>query len=820
MLKLTNVNKVYVNKKDKSKNVVALKNININFPRQGFVSILGPSGCGKTTLLNILGGLDTQYVGDLVVDGISTRRFKAKDWDAYRNNHVGFVFQEYNLIPHQNISKNVELVLSIAGASKIQTKQKSKKVLRDVGLDQRATDNPNKLSGGQKQRVAIARALVNDPELILADEPTSALDSKTSAQVMEILKEISKTKLVIMVTHNDELAKKYSSRIIRILDGQIQSDENLEENVEKEEFLKKLPENYKYGKSKMLFKTAAALSFNNLLTKKRRTILTILAGSIGIICLTVILGILRGSTNFAKDVYNTAFIRPVVIREVESDGNYSVVDSEKLEKELEDVADQEEEKAKSSTKIRNSDSLNEKARQVFEKSFKKPKKNKLTPDFWRYVLGLLDNMPGVIRGIKRDQFDVMPTFFCKRDGKYGLECGADFSELMYSNTLDSQFEFVGGKGHWPTKKDEVVIVLDRYNNLPQNLIDSLGIGKKQEFDVQEALGKEIGCFVEHNLLFEKNGGKFKRKQIGEINLNGSGVTKLKVVGVVKQKNEGESKAAKKRRFMFGENSLFDTPVIYSHELAEHIVKTIKNSEIVKAQKQSDTSVLEDGMSYEKHMLNQSPMGGNTIRNKEEFKQKLLSDLGYRESLSKISIFMKSPVDDEEKIMQYLKKFNEGKSQSFQIMLPEKGGYKRYAQDIKRMCIFIVLTIGLAALLSSLIMVALLEFISVLERVKEIGVLRSIGARKKDVSRLFKSEALIIGFFTGNFGVLVAYLFSIGLNQFIKSRYTNSINLIQIDVLVWLCMIGFSLIVTLLAGLIPAKIASRKDPVKILTGVNN
>lgn len=822
MLELKGITKVYYNRKDASKSVTALRKIDIKFPKQGLVSILGPSGCGKTTLLNILGGLDNKYDGKFIVNGVDTKDFKAKDWDAYRNNHVGFVFQEYNLIQHQSVTKNVELVLTIAGAPKIQRDEKTKKVLSDVGLQDKMMQQPNSLSGGQKQRVAIARALVNDPELILADEPTSALDTKTSAQIMEILKEISKTKLVIMVTHNVELAKKYSSRIINILDGEVKSDEDFEKSEEKEEFMKKLPQSYKYGKSKMKFSTAAALSYKNLLGKKRRTILTILAGCIGIICLSVILGIINGSVDFAKQLNNNALKRqPYVINRRKD--VHSVGDAIEDMNEAKRIADEEANEAEQSDEIRNPASAEKRFNEVVSKR-KNRKLNILNKEFQTHVLSLLDRFPTGIESIEIPRNERVKFLLKDSKGKYKQD-SYSFSEMPYSNTLQEQYDLMGENSRWPTKRDEVIVALDEYNHMPTDLMRSLGLVEKDSFKVEEVLGKEVGCFVPYNEMYiERGKDKFSEisteEELKKAYDNPNSI-KLKIVGVVKPKrDEGNSKGIHKKFRMFMTRHLtLNRGIVYTRELGDYIEENVKNSNIVKAQKESSEPVLASMERQNRFMFNDDLVAKKP--NEKEKMQRNLEALGYSENARAIYINIKNPVDDKQKIIDYLKTYNEGKSEDQTIELRDTEYSEQFVNDIRTVCLFLILTVGLASLIVSLIMVGILEFVSVLERTREIGILKSIGARKKDISNLFKAESLIIGLFTGLVGVGIGFLISIPLNIWVRTGYDlGNTTLISVDFKILIALTLFSLVVTLLAGLIPAGIASRKDPVKILTGSNN
>lgn len=830
MIKLEHISKSYYDKKNPSKTVNALKDISITFPKQGFISILGPSGCGKTTLLNILGGLDTRYEGNLIVNDVNTKTFRGNDWDSYRNSHVGFVFQEYNLIPHQNVSQNVELAPTIAGASKIEAKENSKKMLEYMDLQDKITQKTNTLSGGQKQRVAIARALVNNPEMILADEPTSALDTKTSQQVMEILKEISKNKLVIMVTHNIDLAKKYSSKIVNILDGKIQSVEDLEneEEKKKEEFLEKMPQNYKYGKSKMKFKTALNLSFKSLMTRKRRTFLTTIAGSIGIICLSVILGIYNGASDFAKDMSNKALTnRPI---RISSRRNYSSEEYrqyKKQKKEYEKEYRKLEKEARTSTKISNPEKKQEKLNEELKRMAAKKNKNyfnNLSSEYQQFILNMQDQNPDAIRAIAINR-NPNAIFVAKKDGKY-FNMGDNFAEMPYVKDISKYYDLVGNKGKWPQAKDEVVVTLDSANNLNRNVLAALGLDKRDDIDVEEVIGKTLATFVPLDNAYKKVEDSYhfvSPEELKSLCENGveNGV-KLKIVGVVKEKGKEENGLVKELSRFYMKTPILSEAVIYSRELGDYIYQNNQNSQLCKLQNSVDYSILtgpgekaktsDDIMNFYQNFYSGS--GGKT---KEEF----LMDLGVSKSASRIYIYLDNVEKYKEDIFKMLNGYNENKADKDQIQIPELSDMESMVLTLQSICFALLLTIGLASLLTSLIMISLLTFISVLERTKEIGVLRSIGARKKDISRLFKSETLIIGFFTGIFGVAVGQGLSVIINNWLANKAeVSKLNLVKIDIKVWLGLLAFSLLTTVLAGVIPAKIASRKDPVKILTGTNN
>ena len=694
------------------------------------------------------------------------------------------------------------------------------KYLANLGLQDKFLELPNNLSGGQKQRVAIARALVNNPEMILADEPTSALDTKTTAQIMEILKEISKTKLVIMVTHNIELAKKYSSRIINILDGKIESDENLESNEEEEKFLNQLPQNYKYGNSKMKFKTAAALSLNNLKGKKRRTILTTLAGSIGIICLAIILGIVNGSTKFAKDLNNEILkIRPLTITEHKGTRYGEVAFTEEDLKRIEEITEEEKKDSQNNKKIKNPNAINSRIENMLKK--KKINPNLLTPEFQQHALGLFNKYPNAIEAIKINR-NPGANVFIKKHNKYGLI--GEMQEIPNSNTLDSQYEFLNENGRWPTKKDEVVLVLDEYNQPYFETIEALDMKEKNDFNVNEVMGKEIAYFIPHNDLYKKDSsGNFSEStDYKSIIENSKDVVKLKIIGVVKPKEEIKNgKFEKSVKKVVRKKFPIKQGICYSKELGDYIYNSTKNSEVVKEQSKSTKSVLSTKKDEKEYYNDYLDKIMESSLSDEEKIDKNLNKLKYYKNAKSISIYMHDPVKHKDSIMEYLKSYNEGKTEKEKIEFQSEAESEKITGALREMCMVLILTIGLASLIVSLVMVGILEFVSVLERTREIGILRSIGARKKDISNLFKSEALIIGLFTGVSGSLIAALLSFPLNSFIRNvSGMESVSLINVDWKIFMGMTIFSLFVTLLAGLIPAKIASRKDPVKILTGSNN
>lgn len=868
MLELKQIKKEYISGNEK---LEALKGINIEFRKNEFVSILGQSGCGKTTLLNIIGGLDRYTTGDLIINGKSTKEFKAKDWDAYRNYSVGFVFQSYNLIPHQTILSNVELALTLSGVSKKERKERAIKALKEVGLGEQIHKKPNQLSGGQMQRVAIARALVNNPDIILADEPTGALDTKTSVQIMEILKEIAKDKLIIMVTHNPELAENYSTRVIKILDGVIIDDSNpyTEEDKKAEKEVKA-----KTGRTSMKFFTALHLSLNNLMTKKGRTILTAFAGSIGIIGIALIMALSNGVQSYIKKVEeDTLSSYPIIIQESSMDMSAMM---ELMMGEMEkDTSDQEE------GKIYSADVMND----MIATLSNKVESNNLT-ELKKYLEQQDNNISNNANAIKYD-YDLNINLY-KKDTSNGMirvnpstamnalgmgelieaqnnssiSSMMGSSSMMMSNTdaweelLDNQ-ELLQGQyqlqaGNWPKEYNEVVLMVDQNNQISDYTLYSLGLKDQKELKQKweaaqkgekiESASKTSYTYEELlNLSFklilnsdyyEKENGLWldKREDEKYMKQKIEQAEEIKIVGIIKKDEESVS-------------SNTSGGIGYTKELKEHVIQKTNETQIVKEQKEKpDTNVFsglkfptEDEIgNFDYNSLSttqkvaMSKLSSEQIAkmmetyaaNKEASYDKNLQKLGAidLEKPSSISIYPKDFTSKDEitkAIEQYNQdQRNQGKEENVINYNDMVGIMMKSVSQIINTISYVLISFVAISLIVSSIMIGIITYISVLERTKEIGILRAIGASKKDISRVFNAETFIVGLISGLLGIGITVLLTIPINLLIHAIAGVSVNA-TLPVMGGLILIAISMILTVIAGLIPAKMASKKDPVEAL-----
>ncbi len=854
MLRLENIKKDYITGDSK---VEALKGITLQFRKSEFVSILGQSGCGKTTLLNIIGGLDRYTSGDLVINGKTTKEFKDKDWDSYRNHSVGFVFQTYNLIPHQTILSNVELALTLSGVSKSDRRKKAIKALEDVGLGEQIHKKPNQLSGGQMQRVAIARALVNDPEIILADEPTGALDTKTSVQIMEILKKISKDRLIIMVTHNPELAEKYSSRIIRILDGKITDDSNpyTVENEEKEDRTTKAN-----SKVSMSFFTALSLSLNNLMTKKGRTFLTAFAGSIGIIGIALILSLSSGMQTYINRVEeDTLSSYPITVQDETIDMT-SMMTS--LMGEEEDTA-HEDEKVYSkntvtdmlstvSTKIQ-SNNLEEFKRYLDDESSEI--RNYTNAIQYSYNLDLNIYKENTNEESEDNFVQVNPSQIFSKLGM------SDMENMMIAETnvwqellnnpelLQSQYDVLAGK--WPEKYNEVVLVVDENNEILDYTLYSLGILDQDELeekyqkiqDGEAVEEEEQKSYTYDELLntkfklllntdyYEKDGDIWidKSKDDDYIKEKLEDAEEIEVVGIIRP-SEGTVATA-----MSG-------TIGYTKELTEHVINKINDAEIVKEQKENpdinvftgiefpedtdkrfDFSSLTDEQRMYMASLSEEELAElmqQYTENASATYEGNLEKMGVvdLDSPSTISIY---PKDFESKdaiatsIENYnQKQRNDGKEENVITYTDLVGTMMSSVSTIIDAISYVLIAFVAISLVVSSIMIGIITYISVLERTKEIGILRSIGASKKDISRVFNAETFIVGLGAGILGIVVTLILNIPINMVIKA-VTDIGGLASLPVVGGVVLVVISMLLTVIAGLIPARMASKKDPVEAL-----
>ena len=892
MLELNDIKKDYVSG---STTVSALKGINLRFRDCEFVSILGQSGCGKTTMLNIIGGLDKYTSGDLKINGVSTKNYKDRDWDFYRNNSIGFVFQSYNLIPHQTVLSNVELALTLSGVSKAERKKRAIEALEKVGLGEQIHKKPNQMSGGQMQRVAIARALVNNPDILLADEPTGALDTETSVQIMELLKEISKDRLIIMVTHNPELAKDYSTRIVRLLDGVITDDSNpysledMEADIRAKEDAKvkasekKTKKSGKKQKTSMSFFTALSLSFNNLMTKKTRTILTAFAGSIGIIGIAMILSISNGIQLYIDRVQRDTLSSYPITLQAESIDISSMVSS------MTGNSDSEEHEDK--TKIYSNDIMGD----MINTMVKEVKSNNLS-EFKKYIENGGSDIKSYVSDIQYS-YDVPLNIYMKDtsngveqlnpstmfDSIYGEGATSTSSAMssgmgmgMFSNSsvwnqllgnqqvLDEQYDVLAG--HWPENYNEVVLVADKNNEVDDYTLYSLGlkdpeevrtlfkkmmVGESYETEKDTSYTFDEILDTEFKLVMPTDMYKYNDvtgtwddyskddKYMTNVVNNG---TDIKVCGIIRPNDDAVSTS-------------LSSGIGYTAKLTEYIIEEVKNSEIAKAQL-ADTSVdvftgvpfdndrnteitmddvnaymatlspeesaqmqaMTSGMSDDQilQLFSASLKARTTDATLDSNKSKLgITDL---DTPSQIDIYA-TDFDSKEKVQNIIKDYNklqqdDGKEENVINYTDYVGIMMSSVSTIINAISYVLIAFVAISLIVSSIMIGIITYISVLERTKEIGILRSIGASKKDVSRIFNAETLIEGFVSGALGIVVTLLLCIPANALIK-HLTDISNVAQLPVAGGVILIIISMFLTFIAGLIPAKLAAKKDPVVAL-----
>lgn len=885
MLQLKDIVKEYPTGETKVK---ALKGISVAFRKNEFVSVLGPSGCGKTTLLNLIGGLDQYTTGDLIIRGRSTRHYKDRDWDTYRNNSVGFVFQSYNLIPHQSVLANVELALTLSGVSREERRRRAMDVLRRVGLEDQMHKKPNQMSGGQMQRVAIARALVNNPDILLADEPTGALDSATSVQVMEILKEVAKDRLVIMVTHNPELAEKYSTRIVRLKDGQIVDDtdpfpleeEEKEDRGEKEE----APSRRRHRRGSMSPVTALSLSLNNLMTKKGRTFLTAFAGSIGIIGIALILSISNGVQQYIDKVEkDTLSSYPVSIQKRSVDT--SALLSSLMETQTKET-DHDLDKVYSSDVMGDMfNMMNADAKINNLKGFKEfLEENDEIDEYasdiqYGYDLDLQvfasDTSDGVIQvnpstvldkmgmGSMAGMSDMMAS-------SMGATSGSKvdvFEELMDSQALrDTQYDLIAGK--WPESANETVLIVDENNEVSDYTLYALGLKDQDELEgmfekiedgqeleqTQESYSYDDILNLTFRLvlntdLYEKGDDGWWRSVMDDEQALKEKVDagmELQVVGIIRVDPEQS-------------NGTETGGIGYTQALTRQVIESINQSDIVKEQKENPDIDVFTGLPFDgteeaearkaeqenaaptydlsslpaeqqAYLSTLSPEELASVMEqygiKPEEKESVISSSTYEknvellgvcdlESPSSIQIFPKD-FEAKESICDLITQYNETKENE-----EDKIDYTDYiglmmssVTTIVNMITYVLIAFVAISLIVSSIMIGIITYISVLERTKEIGILRSIGASKKDISRVFNAETIIEGFVAGVLGIGITLLLCIPVNMVVESLAGVS----GIASLPWLgavILVAISMALTVIAGLIPSKMAAKKDPVVAL-----
>ena len=773
MLELKNIKKSY-----KTGEFVqhALKGVSLTFDRNEFVCILGASGSGKTTLLNIIGGLDRYDSGDLIINNMSTKKFNDNLWDAYRNNCVGFIFQSYNLIGHLSVLENVEMSLTLSGVKN--KKEKALNALDRVGLKDHAYKKPNQLSGGQMQRVAIARAIVNDPEVILADEPTGALDTKTSKQIMELIKEISKEKLVIMVTHNPDLAKKYATRIIEVKDGEVISD-----SLPKEKYKDK--NNIEIKKTKMSFLTALKLSFNNIRTKKGRTFLTAFASSIGIIGISIILSLSNG---FDKqvDIYqkNTLSNFPITISK-------STMSMD--EKQMEEMM--------GSMMPGKGDYPKDKVIYSFDiNSYNMLHTNNITKQYIEYIEKLDDSLISGISFTRATNLNLLVKNGedVKSVSSNELNMGVIPKELDKEDFMMEAFDLLDGE--YPKNITDIVLVVDSKNRVDTKILKALGLSDKEKIDFKEVLGKEIKL-VFNNQYYTKYMNMFiPNTNLDDVYYNKENLT-LKVVGIVR--NKEDNYLGQIATSMNSLGNITDTSsmmssnnigsILYKNDLVEKVISVNSSSDIVLSQTKSDNSVFT----------------GEKLDS--DSKDNMLLYLGSKDEPFMINIYPKD-FESKDKIIEYLDKYNIDKNDEDKIVYNDLAStFISFGSKIMDAITVVLIAFSAVSLVVSSIMIGIITYISVLERTKEIGVLRSLGARKKDVSRVFNAETFIVGVLSGLIGVLIARLLIIPVNIILKDL-TGLSNVAILDPLHALLLIVISTALTLIGGAIPANMASKKDPV--------
>lgn len=900
MLQIKNISKQYITGELVQN---ALNDVSFNLRDNEFVAILGPSGSGKTTLLNIIGGLDRYDKGDMIINDISTRKYKDRDWDSYRNHTIGFVFQSYNLISHQSILANVELALTISGVSIMERKRRAKEALTKVGLGDQLHKRPNQMSGGQMQRVAIARALVNDPDILLADEPTGALDTETSIQVMELIKEIAKDRLVIMVTHNSELADTYANRIVKLRDGKIIDDSNPYDIDESE---LEAPKHKNMGKASMSFLTALSLSFNNLRTKKGRTILTSFAGSIGIIGIALILSLSTGVKDYIDKVQRDTMVSYPITIEAQSFDLSSIMNAGR--EHFTEERDHERDGIYS-----NSIDL-----EMASKTTSSIKKNNLSP--LKKYLDDKDNEihkyigeNGIVYSydVSFDAYTYDPEgVLVNTDGSgfrdsqpFGMGGGmtmgmgmqlinGNFTELlpgsgdkMISPAVTDNYEVLYGS--WPKEFNEVVLVLDSNNEITLSALYELGILPSSEY--KEILGKiKAGEEVEfssynwsyeelYNQTFhiipacdyyvENEDGLYEyiaedNDKLAELVEN---AIELKVAGIIRPVEEASY------------TSIFKN-IGYTKALTDYIIEYTNNSAVVKAQEANTESNVVTGMTFEPKDdkakvadiiefltrlgisekaniakgIMQSMYGADAtnpdmmmsmgeaelaailddyLKEPDEKSLLLMYDIyispgSYEDNMktfgyvsldvpSVISLYADN-FEDKESITSSIDNYNKTANVEDQINYTDYVGLLMSSvTTIVNVISYVLIAFVAVSLVVSSIMIGIITFISVLERTKEIGILRAIGASKRNISQVFNAETFIVGIFAGLIGVGITLLLLIPGNAIIHAVAGTTDVSANLPIWSAIVLVGLSMILTLIAGLIPSSKAAKKDPVEAL-----
>lgn len=775
---------------------VALNKVSLKFRKSEFVAILGPSGSGKTTCLNVIGGLDQYDKGDLIINGKSTKNFKDADWDAYRNNSVGFIFQSYNLISHLSIIDNVEMGMTLSGVSAKEKHQKAIEALEKVGLKNHIHKKPNQLSGGQMQRVAIARALANDPDIILADEPTGALDTHTSVQIMELIKEISQDKLVVMVTHNPELANEYADRIVEFRDGEIKSDSNPFSTKETDS-------TYKLKKTSMSFFTALKLSGKNIATKKWRTALTAFASSIGIIGIALVLSLSNGFDKQINEFENDTLSGfPIMINQKAAE-----IDMEAMREQHKELMG-----------VTKNDKQYPKVKHIYpynssENSMEHT--NKFTDEYIDYIE---DIDPSLLSGTSYTRLVNMNLL--KSDGKVAtpidtslINFSAYPSGLGSDNSgyLKSNYDLLAGS--YPKSKTDLVLIVDSYNRLDTSMLKALGFdadAKNIKFD--DIINKEFKLIL-NNDYYKKNGNIFmvngNPDNLMDIYNSDNAIT-LKIAGIIRSTEDTKLE-------------ILPAGLSYSDKLSQFFIDDAKKSEIVKAQEDADYNVLTGKAFTDATPVNSmstnpmaamSAMSGAGAGTANATKEQVLSGLGATSTPFAITLYPKD-FTTKDNILEYLNKWNDDKDIDDSILYTDLAAtFTDLSGGIMDSITLVLIAFAAISLVVSLIMIGIITYISVLERTKEIGVLRALGARKKDVTRVFTAETFIIGSCSGLLGITISYLLTFPINNVLKNL-TDLEGVAKLNPLHAIMLLIISVSLTLLGGALPAKMAAKKNPVESL-----
>ena len=882
----------------------ALNDVSLNLRDNELVAILGPSGSGKTTLLNIIGGLDHYDSGDLIINGISTKRYTDRDWDSYRNHTIGFVFQSYNLIPHQTVLSNVELALTISGVSKSERKKRAIEALEKVGLGNQLHKKPNQMSGGQMQRVAIARALINDPDILLADEPTGALDSETSVQVMELLKEVAKDRLVVMVTHNPELAEEYATRIVKVRDGKIIDDSNPYQ-VDASQLGQARHENM--GKSSMSFSTSLSLSFNNLKSKKGRTLLTAFAGSIGIIGIALILSISNGVNTYISDIQkSTMSSYPISIQSqsidlssIMSSGqeNMKKLKSGKVDHDLDAVysnGTELEMASKMTTSITENnltefkkyldDTENEIHQYIGENGIVYSYDTKFDVYTYDSEDTLVNTDGSTLEGSQSSASVSSPMMaaMSSSSSNHFEELLPGTEDELISSTITDSYDVLYGS--WPSKYNELVIVLNHNNEISATTLYKLGLLPSSEYNeliskiedgetvtldtqklsYEDIIAQTFYMIPSCDLYVENDNGTFD--YIGDDNSEIKNLledaVELKVVGIIRPKEDTET-------------VLISNTVGYTKALTDYIIDYTNNSEVVKGQEASknlnvlngmefspsdDVDKVKDAKTYIDHLgvsekanlakqilqytysdnptatsqmmsMNETQLAAALDENLDDeallsIYDHYISTGTYDDNMktfgvvsldapSSINIYCDS-FEDKDVIADYIGKYNELVDEESQITYTDYVGLLMSSvTTIINVISYVLIAFVAVSLIVSSIMIGIITYISVMERTKEIGILRAIGASKHNISQVFNAETFIIGICSGTIGIGITLLLLIPANSIIHTLTgTDTVNA-SLPFSSALLLIALSIILTLMGGFIPAKKAAWKDPVTAL-----